>query len=288
MHIEPHVHEQFVQDFGLNMLNTLTAKEHRSTAHKRRIHVFDERGGIMGGRGDTIQQYQNLTTGVFHSKTRKVVGVRYRCIPNDLTSPEIGAFHTHPALYDPDIDKVRRRIDQLIWLSDMDRKAFYKQHEMYGYEWHFIGCIDIGAFNIHDLKRGQPYPRYVFRYPRLEELMARLEPQILHYDRILQNPGDSSRSTRAGVLTELVQDLTQRDGHVADILVAHPSESVSSLAKQVATECQLRGLTLAQVTTMLEKTIPAAKSRQYGPDSQPISDFRTHVIQSYDRLAQLV
>lgn len=288
MHIEPHVHEQFVQDFGLNMLNTLTSKENRATAHKRRIHVFDERGGIMGGRGDTIQQYQNLTTGVFHSKTRKVVGVRYRCIPNDLSSPEIGAFHTHPALYDPDIDKVRRRIDQLIWLSDMDRKAFYKQYEMYGYEWHFIGCVDIGAFNIHDLKRGQPYPRYVFRYPRLEELMARLEPQILHYDRILRGQAVAPRSARLGVLTELVQDLTQQDGHFADILAAHQPDTASSLARQVATECQLRGLTLSQVSTMLEKSIPAAKARQYGQDCQPIVHFKSALLQSYDRLAQLV
>lgn len=288
MHIEPQVHEQFVQDFGLNMLNTLTSKEHRATAHKRRIHVFDERGGIMGGRGDTIQQYQNLTTGVFHSKTRKVVGVRYRCIPNDLTSPEIGAFHTHPALYDPDIDKVRRRIDQLIWLSEMDKKAFFKQHEMYGYEWHFIGCVDIGAFNIHDLKKGQPYPRYVFRYPRLGELMARLEPQILHYDRILQTAGASTRGPRAGVLTELVQDLTQQEGHVADILASHHLDGVYSLARQVATECQLRGLTMAQVATLLEKTISPAKARQYGPDCPPINAFKTQLLQSYDRLAQLV
>lgn len=288
MHIEPHVHEQFVQDFGLNMLNTLTSKEHRTTAHKRRIHVFDERGGIMGGRGDTIQQYQNLTTGVFHSKTRKVVGVRYRCIPNDLTSPEIGAFHTHPALYDTDIDKVRRRIDQLIWLSDMDRKAFYKQHEMYGYEWHFIGCVDIGAFNIHDLQKGQPYPRYVFRYPRLARLMARLESQILHFDRILRSQATSSRGPAPGLLTEIVLDLTQQDGHVVDILAGHEVEVASSLARQVATECQLRGLTLPQVTTMLARMVPAAKSRQYGPDCPPIATFKSQLIQSYDRLARLV
>jgi hypothetical protein len=289
LHIEPHVHEQFVQDFGLNMLNTLTSKENRSTAHKRRIHVFDERGGIMGGRGDTIQQYQNLTTGVFHSKTRKVVGVRYRCIPNDLTSPEVGAFHTHPALYDPDVDKVRRRIDQLIWLSDMDKKAFYKQHEMYGYEWHFIGCIDIGAFNIHDLKKGQPYPRYVFRYPRLEEVMAKLEPQILHYDRILRGQGATNRDvSRPGVLTELVQDLTQLDGHVLDILGSQDHEVVSSLARQVATECQLRGYTLGQIAILLEKTIPAAKALQHGLENQPVATFKSQLLQSYDRLAQLV
>lgn len=289
MHIDPQVHENFVQDFGLNMLNTLTSKEHRQTAHQRRIHVFDERGGVVGGSVDTIQQYQNLTTGVFHSKTRKVVGVRYRCIPNNLTTEEIGAFHTHPALYDPDIDKVRRRIDQLLWLSEMDKQAFYKQYEMYGYEWHFIGCVDIAAFNIHDLKKGQFHPRYVLRYPRLEALMERLEPTILHYDRILKSQAVTTRAPGAGVLTELVQDLTQQDGHVADILVAHTNqELVKTLAKQVATECQLRGLSLGQVSTMLKKTIPAAKEQQYGPECLPIATFKRQVLHSYDSLAQLV
>ena len=288
MHIESHVHEQFVADFGLNMLNTLTSKEHRATAHKRRIHVFDERGGIMGGAGDTIQQYQNLTTGVFHSRSRKIVGVRYRCVPNDLTTTEIGAFHTHPALYDPDVDKVRRRIDQLIWLSDMDRQAFYKQYELYGYEWHFIGCIDIGAFNIHDLLKGQPYPRYVFRYPNLEQLMAKLEPQIMHYDRMLSGQFQAPRHTRKGVLTEIVLDLTQQDGQVADIVAAHAPENAASLAHQVATECQLRGLTMAQVSTLLEKTIPAARATASGQEGANIKAFRTQLLQSYDRLARLV
>jgi hypothetical protein len=118
--------------------------------------------------------------------------------------------------------------------------------------------------------------------------MARLEPQILHYDRILRGQAVAPRSARLGVLTELVQDLTQQDGHFADILAAHQPDTASSLARQVATECQLRGLTLSQVSTMLEKSIPAAKARQYGQDCQPIVHFKSALLQSYDRLAQLV
>lgn len=287
LHIDPQVHEKFVQDFGLNMLNTLTSKEHRLTAHKRRIHVFDERGGVMGGQGSTIQQYQNLTTGVFHSRSRKIVGVRYRCIPNDLSTPEIGAFHTHPALYDDSPEKVRRRIDQMLWLSEMDKVAFIRQHEMYGYEWHFIGCIDIGCFNIHDLMKGQYHPRYVLRYPHLEELMGKLRPVILHYDKILSSQAASPRAAKTGVITELVQNLTQQDGPVVDILVKHDEDMVTMLAKQVATECQLRGLTLRQVTTMVEKTIPAAKIRELEPETLTVSTFKQQVIHAYDSLAHL-
>jgi hypothetical protein len=287
LHIDPLVHEKFVEDFGLNMLNTLTSKEHRLTAHKRRIHVFDERGGVMGGDENTIQQYQNLTTGVFHSKSRKVVGVKYRCLPNNLTKDVIGAFHTHPALNDRDINKVRRRIDQMLWLSEMDKVAFYKQHEMYGYEWHFIGCIDIGCFNIHDLEKGQFHPRYVIRYPRLEELMDKLGPTVEHFDRVLSSQSIAPRSTKAGVLEEVVQTLTHKDGLVTEILSGHPLELVTPLAKQVASECQLRGLTLRQVSHMLEKTIPAAAVREAGPEGS-VTAFKHQVIHAYDSLAHLV
>lgn len=286
MHIDPLVHEKFVEDFGLNMLNTLTSKEHRLTAHKRRIHVFDERGGVMGGDADTIQQYQNLTTGVFHSKSRKVVGVKYRCLPNNLTKDVIGAFHTHPALYDRDINKVRRRIDQMLWLSEMDKVAFYKQHEMYGYEWHFIGCVDIGCFNIYDIMKGQLHPRYVIRYPKLEELMEKLGPTVEHFDRVLSSQQIAPRGAKAGVLAEVVQNLTQQDGHVHEILSAHSVEMVRSLAKQVASECQLRGLTLRQVSQMLEKTIPARGREVEHPES--VSTFKHQVIHAYDSLAHLV
>ncbi|MDB5099611.1 MAG: hypothetical protein JWM80_4032, partial [Cyanobacteria bacterium RYN_339] len=98
----------------------------------------------------------------------------------------------------------------------------------------------------------------------------------------------TTRHARAGVLTQVVQDLTQQDGHVADIIAGQELENASSLARQVATECQLRGLTLSQVATLLEKTIPAAKARQYGPEHQPIITFKSALLQSYDRLAQLV
>jgi hypothetical protein len=287
LYIEPHVHEAFVRDFGLNMLNTLTSKEHRLTAHKRRIHVFDERGGIIGGQNNTLQEYQNLTTGVFHSKTRKVVGVRYRCIPNNLSQPEIGAFHTHPALYDESAERVRRRIDQLLWLSEMDRQAFYRQYEMYGYEWHFIGCIDIGCFNIHDLNRGEFAPRYILRYPKLEQLIENLAPSIAHYDLVLRNQGDPPRSG-AGMLTELVHHLTQQKGELVDILFQHDEERGGSLAKQVAMECQLRGLTMRQVAHLLKKTLPPDTEPAYGAETSGIAAFKRQLIHSYDRLAQLV
>lgn len=289
MFITPDVHERLVQDFGLNMLNTLTAQDHRLVAHKRRIHVFDERGGVFGGTGNTIQEYQNLTTGVFHSKTRNVVGVRYRCIPNDLENPVIGAFHTHPALYDDDIARVRRRIDNLLWLSDMDRVAFIKQHEMYGYEWHFIGCIDIACFNIHDLNREVFHPRYVLRYPRLEQLMAQLRPEIMHYDRILGNDAAAPRSTRRDTIHEIVTNLTQQDGPVMEILVRHDPEAAQRLGKRVAQECQLRGLTGSQVNQLLIKTIPqAVPLAPVSPAPCPVQAFRSQIIGSYDRLAQLV
>lgn len=288
MHIEPHVHEKFIEDFGLNMLNTLTAKDHRVTAHRRRIHVFDERGGVVGGLGETLQEYQNLTTGVFHSRTRRVVGVRYRCLPNDLERPVIGAFHTHPALYDEDPARVRRRIDQLLWLSEMDKVAFFKQYEMYGYEWHFIGCIDIGCFNIHDIKRGELHPRYVLRYPRLEALIERLGPIITHYDRILERAGDPAPTADARMLVEMVQNLTQQDGHVVEILTRHDESSAASLAKKVAIECQLHGLSGKQVAQLLKKTIPAKKEQEFGAACPSISAFKRQIIHAYEGLAQLV
>ncbi|HEY9723468.1 MAG TPA: hypothetical protein V6D47_15760, partial [Oscillatoriaceae cyanobacterium] len=179
------------------------------------------------------------------------------------------------------------RIDQLIWLSDMDKKAFYKQHEMYGYEWHFIGCIDIGCFNIHDLARGEFHPRYVLRYPHLEALMAKLGPTIMHYDRILTGQSVAPRSTRAGVITELVQNLTQRDGHVAEILVTQDEDMARLLAKQVATECQLRGLTQRQVVTMLQRTLPTTVEREYA-EVGTVRTFKTQLIDAYDSLAHLV
>ena len=287
MFIDPDVHERFIQDFGLNMLNTLTAQDHRQVAHKRRIHVFDERGGVIGGTVNTILEYQNLTTGVFHSKTRNVVGVKYRCIPNDLRNPVMGAFHTHPALYDEDVAKVRRRIDNLLWLSDMDRVAFIKQHEMYGYEWHFIGCIDIAGFNIQDLYRDVYHPRYVLRYPCLEQLMAQLRPEILHYDRILRNDTNPPLTTRRNTLHEIVTNLTQQDGHILEILFRQDPDAATRLGKRVAQEFQLRGMTGFQVKQLVTKSIPqAAPLAPTGPAPCPIEAFRTQIVRSYDRLAQ--
>ncbi|MEB3195770.1 MAG: hypothetical protein VKP62_01060 [Candidatus Sericytochromatia bacterium] len=185
MFIDPVLHEQFVQEFGLNMVNTLTNRNHRVVAHREGIHVFDECGGVMGGAENLIQAYQNLTTGVFHSSTRKLVGVRYRCDPDALDVTALGAFHTHPACFDDDLTKLRRRIDQLLWMSEMDIDAFRRQHRIFGYRWHFIGCVDLACFHIDDIRKGRKHPRYVQRYPHLKRLVAQLRPEILHYDRVL-------------------------------------------------------------------------------------------------------
>lgn len=294
MHIDPALHEQFVREFGLNMVNTLTARDNRLIAHRRRIHIFDERGGVVGGTGEdpdgelTLREYQNLTTGVFHSRSRRIVGVRYRCVPNTLQTRELGAFHTHPALYDRSVEKMRRRIDQMLWLSEMDLKAFYKQHELYGYEWHFIGCVDIGCFNIHDLKADRFHPRYVLRYPRLEALLETLGPRIEHYDRILASAGVGSRPSSA-VFSEILEGLTQKVGKLPDILDGHTSCSAGELAAQLATECQLRGLSARHVRQWVERHVPASEEPEFvAADAPPVLAFKQELLTAYDRLSLLV
>lgn len=261
------------------MLNTLTLKENRLAAHKRRIFVFDERGGMFGGESGVLQEYQNLTTGVFHSRQRRIVGVRYRCKPNTLEVPEIGAFHTHPAAYSSSIRQVRQRIERLLWLSDMDVKAFLKQHELYGYQWHFIGTIDIGCFHIDDVKKDLRAPREVIRYPGLEEVMERLAPQIKFYDQILQSSATGTPSSE--VLFHLVQDLTARRGDIVEILNDQDPEGIVSLAGKVATQFQLLGYSSRQVSSLLRKTIgkPAEET--------PLACFQDQLRSAYDRLSAL-
>lgn len=278
MQIEPALHDRFVQEFGLNMLNTLTLKENRLIAHRRRIFVFDERGGVFGSQAGLLNAYQNLTTGVFHSRTRKVVGVRYRCRPNTLIRPEIGAFHTHPAAFSTQIRQVRQRIERLLWLSDMDVKAFLKQHELYGFEWHFIGTLDIGCFHIDDVKQDIRAPREVIRYPRLEEAVAMLEPQIRFYDRILQS--SATRAPSHEVLEHVVQHLTARQGDLAGILLAHDPAHLSTLASDVASQFQLLGYSSRQVAGLIKRTIA-------GSSLEAVTSFQDHLIGAYDRLSAL-
>jgi hypothetical protein len=189
--IAPELHGQFVQEFALNMINTLTDKQVQQKARKRTIYSFDERGGVFGiGSGQQGQQicdYRNLTTGVFHEPNNNIVGVRYRCEPEALkNSQAIGAFHTHPALFTPDIKLLRRRIERLLWLSEMDIEAFKQQRAYFKYDWHFVACVDIAAFYWGDIESGCYHPRFIFRYPHLEQLVETIHEDILHIDGLLK------------------------------------------------------------------------------------------------------
>ncbi|MGE5707078.1 MAG: hypothetical protein ACM3YO_02000 [Bacteroidota bacterium] len=277
MQIDPAVHERFVNDFGLNMLNTLTSKEHRETAHKRRIFVFDERGGVFGGPGDFIQSYQNLTTGVFHSKRRQIVGVRYRCKPNDLAEPELGGFHTHPALFSKNTRQVRRRIDRLLWLSEMDRLAFLKQHELYGFEWHFVGTIDIGCFHIEDVLAGESGPREVLRHPDLPGVIERLAPHIEFFDRVLQSQAHISRTIDRSILEQIFQRSAGVEASIEEILNA--PVDLPEIAERVAHECQLVGYSSKQVNLVIKRT------RRVEPEI--VQGFSDRIDEAYQRLSAL-
>jgi hypothetical protein len=279
LNITSEVHERFVQEFGINMLNTLTSKENRETAHKRRIFVFDERGGVFGGHDNQLMEFQNLTTGVFHSSRRRVVGVRYRCKPNDLKLPEIGAFHTHPALFSTSVKQVRNRMERMLWLSDMDVKAFLKQHELYGYDWHFIGSIDIGCFHIDDVKRDIREPREILRYPDVEGVIARLAPQIKFYDRILANARQGAGTPSAEMMVQLVRTLTQRNDDLELILREHAKPDLVQLADKVASQCQLLGYSQRQISLLFKRMFPTS--------AEPVVDFQHQIKQAYDRLSLL-
>ncbi len=277
--ITSEIHERFVQEFGINMLNTLTSKENRETAHKRRIFVFDERGGVFGGNDDQLAEFQNLTTGVFHSSRRRVVGVRYRCKPNDLVLPEIGAFHTHPALFTTSVKQVRSRMERMLWLSDMDVKAFLKQHELYGYLWHFIGTIDIGCFHIDDVKRDIREPREILRYPDVEGVIARLAPQIRFYDQILSNARQGAGTPSAEMMVELVRTLTQRNDDLPSILREHAKPDLALLADKVASQCQLLGYSQRQISSLFKRMFPKT--------DEPEIEFQQQIKSAYDRLSVL-
>ncbi|MNR89096.1 hypothetical protein D3C72_200500 [compost metagenome] len=261
------------------MLNTLTSKENRETAHKRRIFVFDERGGVFGGHGDRLMEFQNLTTGVFHSSRRRVVGVRYRCKPNDLELPEIGAFHTHPALFSTSVKQVRSRMERMLWLSDMDVKAFLKQNELYGYTWHFIGTIDIGCFHIDDVKQGIREPREILRYPDVEGVIARLAPQIKFYDQILANARQGAGTPTTEMMLELVRTLTQRNGELEAILREQDKPDLALLADKVASQCQLLGYSQRQISGLFKK--------MFRSSDEPVLDFQHQIKRAYDRLSVL-
>ncbi|MEB3284252.1 MAG: hypothetical protein VKN33_03080 [Candidatus Sericytochromatia bacterium] len=286
MFIDPRVHERFVKDFGLNMLNTLTSKSLRLTAHRRKIHVFDERGGVMGGRAQHIQTYKNMTTGVFHSKTKKVVGVRYRCDPDAIDLPALGAFHTHPALFDEDPRRVRRRIDRLLWLSDLDIEAFRQQHRVFGYQWHFIGCIDIACFSYRDLQRGTLAPRYILRYPNLERIMEALRAEIAYFDGVLRNASNASRLSNAGDVRSIFFQVTALADTSNEALATLEPALITQMSRRVAQECQLQGLTKDDLQYELEQLLPGVP----GQTNDPLNRSRLlkdEIIASFHRLASL-
>lgn len=281
MQLDPMVHDQFVQDFGINMLNTLTLRENRVVAHRRRIFVFDERGGMFGGEGSRLSEYQNLTTGVFHSRQRQIVGVRYRCRPNTLESAEVGAFHTHPVAFSKSLKQIRTRIERLLWMSDMDRKAFLKQYELYGYEWHFIGAMDIGCFHIDDVRRDIREPRLVLRYDRLEEAVAHLAPQIRFYDEILKRHAIHTHNPNRELLEHIVRDVTTQKDDLLTILHNHDMEELQTLAGKVAQRFQLLGYTSRQVSQLVKRTV-----HKFDVTTPP-AQFHDHLRNAYDRLSFL-
>jgi len=276
--IEPAVHDRFVEEFGLNMLNTLTLKENRVVAHKRRIFVFDERGGMFGGRDGSLTEFQNLTTGVFHSRQRRIVGVRYRCRPNTLQHTEVGAFHTHPAAYSTSLRQVRQRIERLLWMRDKDVKAFLKQHELYGYQWHFIGTMDLGCFHIDDVKKDIRAPREVIRYGRLEEAVERLAPNIRFYDQILRSSAATAPTVE--MFTHILKDLTPHADDAVSAIAEHDPEHLPLLAGKIASRFQLLGYSCHQVMRLVGRALGKAKHHA-------IADFQSHLRQAYDRLSVL-
>lgn len=281
MQLDPMVHDQFVRDFGINMLNTLTLRENRVVAHRRRIFVFDERGGMFGGEQGVLNEYQNLTTGVFHSRQRHIVGVKYRCRPNTLSGDEVGAFHTHPVAYSKSLRQIRQRIDRLLWMSDMDMKAFLKQHELYGYQWHFIGAMDIGCFHIDDVKRDIREPRLVMRYEKMEEAVEHLAPQIQFYDQILQPHVIATHNPNRELLEHIVREVTTQKDDLLTILHNHDMEELQALASKVAMRFQLLGYTSRQVSQLVKRTV-----RKFDVMTPP-AQFHDHLRSAYDRLSFL-
>ncbi|MEB3298187.1 MAG: hypothetical protein VKO21_01710 [Candidatus Sericytochromatia bacterium] len=158
-----------------------------------RNRLFGERGGVFVGQGDLLLDFADLTRVPVWSPETGQLGVRYACRPHGLGHPEVAAFHTHPVRYDRDLRMIRRRIDRHLWLSDADVHAFRAQHRRYGYLWHLIGALDVGAFHIEDVLRGRRGPRLVFRCASLEQIMPALEAVLVERERLLHVPGGPTR-----------------------------------------------------------------------------------------------
>gem|GEM_PF-5735474 len=226
MRVSASMHVRLIDEFGLSMLNTLTAS---TSSLRRRLPVFDERAGMMGGCEDRILEYQNLTTATVRAPGTGTIGVRYRCRPHDLVHAELGAFHTHPVLYSSDLRTVRRRIEQLLWLSDADVHAFLVQHRRFGLKWHFVAAMDLGCFHIEDVVRGRREPRFVLRTPDLSMHVKRLAPEIAFYDHVLRVRARASAPVE--LLDRVLSRLTGIEGEAGAILETLPAGVRASLGE---------------------------------------------------------
>jgi hypothetical protein len=191
--------------------------------------------------------------------------------------PALGAFHTHPALFSTNIRQVRRRIDRLLWMSEMDRLAFIKQNELYGFEWHFIGTIDIGCFHIDDVRDGSLQPREIIRYPNLPEVIDRLGPQIEFYDRILQSQAKLTRAVDKSILEQVFHRTTGIKGPLEEILTS--ALDINATAQKVAIECQLLGLSSRQIASILKRVPQVNEEVRTG--------FQERIEAAYKRLSSL-
>ena len=231
------MHARLIDEFGLSMLNTLMASP---SSFRRRLPVFDERAGMMAGCEDRILEYQDLTTASVRSPVTGLVGVRYRCRPHDLAHAELGAFHTHPVLYSNDVRTVRRRIEQLLWLSDADVHAFMSQHRRFGFRWHFVAAMDLGCFHIEDVLRGKRGPRLVLRTPDLPGHVRRLGPEVAFFDHVLRVRARSSVPVEW--LDRALSRVTGVEGEAGDIVVALPAEARTGLGERVLREFLQAGI----------------------------------------------
>lgn len=237
LRVSASMHVRLIDELGLSMLNTLLASP---SSLRRRLPVFDERAGMMAGCEDRILEYQDLTTATVRSPTTGVVGVRYRCRPHTLAHAELGAFHTHPVLYSRDLRTIRRRIEQLLWLSDADVHAFLAQHRRFGLRWHFVAALDLGCFHIEDVLRGRRDPRLVLRTPDLARHVRRLAPEIAFYDHVLRVRARSSAPVE--LLDRVLARVTGLEGDAGTILQALSAEGWQDLGERVLRALLYAGL----------------------------------------------
>ena len=161
----------------------------------------------------------------------------------------------------------------------MDVKAFLKQHELYGYQWHFVGTVDIGCFHIDDVLRDKREPREIMRYPELSTLLDRLAPHIHRYDQLLTSQATARHTPSADLLDQLIRTFTAQDANMWTVIATHPEPEIPSLAQMVAHELQMLGYTFPQVSHLAKRTFTGG--------DEPIASFKDHLLSAYTRLSAL-